>query len=159
MSTIWFDQALRDRWPRPLALEWSRQYPRLFDADDFRITRHQPKNHFCEWLTAIHLFHTTGALSLVEKYALGKAHPRKQEILNRLLPPEDIEFLAGLPNQPPDLLVYTPTFDRYWFVEVKGPGDRLRTIQRETNGAIMQRLRVPVETIAVRRATSGPTRS
>ena len=159
VNTIWFDQTLRDQWPTPVADQWSRQYPRLFDADDLRITREQPDKHFYEWLTAICLFHTLGVLSLGEKYTFGKAHPRKHEVVKRLLQPDQVEFLLGLPNQPPDLLVYTPRFDRYWFVEVKGPTDRVRPIQRHTNQAIMQRLGVPVETISVRRATSGPTRS
>lgn len=158
VDTIWFEQALRNDWPRPLADHWLRQYPALFDADDLRITREQPDKHFYEWLTAICLFHTAGALSLVEKYTFGRAHPRKHQVLKRLLTPEQIEFLRGLPNQPPDLLVYTPAYDRYWFVEVKGPTDRVRAIQRATNEAIRQELGVPVETVSVRRATSGRTR-
>jgi hypothetical protein len=98
VNTIWFDQALRDQWPKPLADQWSRQYPRLFDIDDLRITREQRDKHFYEWLTAICLFHTSGALSLVEKYTFGKAHPRKHQVLKRLLKPEQIDFLLALPE-------------------------------------------------------------
>jgi hypothetical protein len=52
--------------------------------------------------------------------------------------------------QPPDLLVYMPKTSRYWFAEVKGPGDRLSTKQVRSHDAILRRLGVPVEIIEVR---------
>ena len=66
--------------------------------------------------------------------------------------PEQIDFLRSLPNQPPDLLVYTPKLDRYWFVEVKGPTDHVRRVQANTNKEIAATLGVRVEVLNVRRA-------
>jgi len=157
-TTIWFDQNLRAQWPRPLADDWHRLYPQLFDDHDLRITRHQPQGHFYEWLAAIHIFHSSGALSLVEKYLFEGAHPRKRRIVRGLFTEPEIEFLKSLPNQPPDLLVYSKKAKRYWFAEVKGPTDRIRPVQRSTQEAIKVKLGVDTDIIHARRVTSGRTR-
>ena len=159
MTTIWFDESLRKKhWPRPLADEWHREYPQLFDDDDLRITQQQEQGHFYEWLAAITLFHRSGVLALVEKYLFGRAHPRKDRIVRRLLTPDQIACLRSLPNQPPDLLLYTPTFDRFWFAEVKGPTDHLRPVQLRTHETIMATLGVEVEIVRFQRVKSGLTR-
>jgi len=55
--------------------------------------------------------------------------------------------------QPPDLFVYVPQTSRYWFAEVKGPGDRLSGKQIRSHDAITRELGVPVEIIEVRLRT------
>src|SRR6516164_113428 len=77
-------KAIRELWPKPLAGQWLQQYPNLFDEDDRRLTVKQPRNHFCEWFAAIHLFHREGAHSLVEKYVYQN-HPAKIARLKALL--------------------------------------------------------------------------
>lgn len=79
----------------PLADEWVRQYPQLFDADDLRQTIKQPAGHFCEWFVAIYLYHRHGALSLIEKYAYAN-HLRKVQMLEKLL--SRPRSLGRLPN-------------------------------------------------------------
>ena len=152
-TVIYFSPGLRRLWPSPLAAQWASQYPELFDLDDLRITQRQPKNHFSEWLAAIHLFHRDGALSLVEKYVFSN-HPRKRALLDELLPGNQRGVLDQIRSefgvQPPDLLLYTPDRSRIWFGEVKGPGDKVRDAQRRSHGAIAQRLGMRVEMITVR---------
>jgi len=58
--------------------------------------------------------------------------------------------------QPPDLLVFDPGFTRFSFVEVKGPGDRLRPSQEQSHAAIRAQLGVPVELITVRQINEPP---
>jgi hypothetical protein len=141
-------------WPKPLAWQWSRQYPELFDADDVRIARTQTKYHFAEWFTAIHLFHRDGVLSLIEKY-IFRTHPRKWRRLDEIqdgLFGQLQEIGRSLRVQPPDLLLYSRDNTLRGFAEVKGPGDRkhpsLRQLQ--SHREIEQRLGVPVETVIVR---------
>ncbi len=154
-TTIYCSSEVRRLWPAPLASQWAKLYPRLFDSDDVRITRKQPKNHFAEWFAAIHLFHRDGMLALVEKYVYG-THPRQQDILARLLTERQRQVLdeirLGLGVQPPDLLLYSPDYSTFRFAEVKGPHDRLRDVQRRSHQAIQRRLRVPVEVVSVRLA-------
>jgi hypothetical protein len=152
-SIIYCSPELRALWPSPLAAQWAEQYPQLFDVDDIRITRHQPRNHFAEWLAAIYLFHRDGALSLVEKYLFG-SHLRKQALVRELLTEDQRAVLdsirAEFRAQPPDILVFTPDRRQFWFAEVKGPGDRVRDVQRRSHTAIRERLGVPVELVTVR---------
>ena len=152
-TTIHATKAIRDMWPNPLARQWLQQYPDLFDADDLRLTANQPKNHFCEWFAAIHLFHRERAHSLVEKYVY-QSHPSKVTRLATLLCDRERRILAAIRAtcgvQPPDLLVYVPGTTRYWFAEVKGPGDRLSAKQMQSHDAIIEQLRVSVEIIEVR---------
>jgi hypothetical protein len=83
-TTIHCTKAIRDLWPNPLAKHWHQHYPDVFDEDDLRLTTTQPKNHFCEWFAAVHLFHREGAHSLVEKYVFGK-HSVKMAKLREIL--------------------------------------------------------------------------
>jgi hypothetical protein len=135
-------------WPRPFARIWARQYPQLFDAGDLRIAFTQPSKHFCEWFIAIHLYHRDGAHSLVEKYAYSN-HRRKQERLDQLLTSAQRTILrtfrSSFKVQPPDLLVFLPKSRRFWFAEVKGPGDRLTTRHRRSHETLSQLFGVKVE--------------
>ena len=151
-TTIHCTRAIRDLWPRPLARQWLQQYPDVFDADDLRLTVNQPKNHFCEWFAAIHLFHREGAHSLIEKYVFQN-HPAKVARMASLLSEDERKTLDSIRRacavQPPDILAFVPKTGRYWFAEVKGPGDRLSAKQDRSHRAIMRELRVPVEVIEV----------
>jgi hypothetical protein len=156
--TLYYPSRLRDRWPRPLADEWALQYPQLFDADDLRQTIKQPRVHFCEWFVAIHLFHCHGALSLIEKYCY-RNHERKVQLLDEFLSAEHCAFLrhfrAKFGVQPPDLFVYLPGTDRFWFAEVKGPGDRLSALQRQSHAALMEMFGAAVQIFHVRPVRNG----
>ena len=152
-TTIHCTKAIRDLWPDPLARQWLQQYPDVFDADDLRLTVNQPRNHFCEWFAAIHLFHREGAHSLVEKYVYQN-HPAKVARLAALLSERERKTLDAIREaravQPPDLFVFVPKTTRYWFAEVKGPGDRLSPKQIRSHDAITRELGVPVEIIEVK---------
>ena len=117
-----------------LAPEWKAAYPMIFDHDDLRIATTQAQHgyHYFEWLSAILLFHTTGMLSLVEKYAF-RSHERKRGIVERLCDADTAQFLFrnGIEAhvQCPDLLVYRPDLSDWFFCEVKGPDDRIRDNQ------------------------------
>lgn len=132
IATIRIEPAQRARWRSgDLALEWRQRFPHLFDDDDLRLAKSQPKNHFCEWLGAIVLHQTTGYLSLVEKYEFA-THPRKKEIVAQLLPLAVRDALRDRSHgraQAPDLLMYAPDYSDWFFCEVKGPSDRLRDEQ------------------------------
>ena len=156
MTQIYYDEALRQAWPRPLAKQWAEQYPQLFDADDLRLTVRQPNNHFAEWFAAIHLFHRDGVLALVEKYIYA-THPAKRR---QVLQIQDglLETLQDIRRsfkvQPPDLLLYSPRRGLCGFAEAKGiPGDRRQPSakQSESHRVIKQRLGVDVELLTVRR--------
>jgi hypothetical protein len=135
-------------WPDPLAREWMRRYPHLFDEDDFRCTRKQRDLHFWEWYAAIHIFETEGAHSLVEKYVY-KNHPVKAARLASVLSQNQIDTLNAVCREthaePPDLFVYVPGTHRFWFVEVKVPPDYVRPTQAANHEAITRELGVPVK--------------
>jgi hypothetical protein len=156
--TLYYPPGLRDQWPRPLADEWAREYPRVFDADDLRQTVKQPRGHFSEWFVAIHLYRGHGLLSLVEKYCY-RNHARKVQVLDEFLSAEHCAFLrnfrAMFGVQPPDLFVYLPGTERFWFAEVKGPGDRLSPLQRRSHGALMEMSGAAVQIFHVRPLRNG----
>ena len=77
------------------------------------------------------LHHTTGYLSLVEKYEFA-THPRKQQIVAQLLPDPVRDALRGRNQgraQAPDLLMYAEDLSDWFFCEAKGARDRLRDEQ------------------------------
>ena len=134
IGTVNVAPSQRVRWQSgQLAQEWRTRFPNLFDDDDLRIAASQPGIHFYEWLGAILLHHTTGYLSLVEKYEFT-THPRKQQIAAHLLPPSVRDILRdrsqGRGAQAPDLLMYAEDLSDWFFCEVKGPRDRLKNAQR-----------------------------
>lgn len=143
-------KSLRALWPDPLAGEWLEQYPQLFDADDLRCTKKQRDLHFWEWFAAVHLFEHDGLYSLVEKYIYGN-HPVKRRRLLTVLSEDQLQTLWTIyretHSEPPDLFVYVPGTRQFWFVEAKGPTDRLRPNQRAYHEAVVRELGVPVEVL------------
>lgn len=130
-NPIFFAPEQRERFRSgDLAREWASRFSDLFDSDDLRLALSQPNNHFCEWLSAILIFETTGWLSLVEKYEFG-SHRRKTAIVEKLLPPEVLGEMKSSKIQAPDLLIYSKDFSEWRFCEVKGPGDKIREVQAE----------------------------
>ncbi|MGA3116960.1 MAG: VRR-NUC domain-containing protein [Syntrophobacteraceae bacterium] len=119
-----------------LRIEWAAQYPQVFDEQEERIAANQAGGHFFEWFAAVHLYETTGWLSLVESYQF-KIQKWKRNVLQKLGASELLEFFdsqgkAGFGRrQAPDLLVYAPDLSEFYFCEVKGPKDRLRPVQIE----------------------------
>lgn len=116
--------------------EWHDKYPDIFDDDDLRLAKNQAHLgfHFYEWLAAILLHHSTGYLSLVEKYQYtAKNHKRKQWVLKQLNSTtlsKALEYQGGDRYvQCPDLLVYAPDFSVWYFYEVKGGSDKLKKAQ------------------------------
>jgi len=150
IATVQIDPAQRARWVSGgLAIEWRERYPDLFDDDDLRIATAQPRIHFYEWLGAIVLHHTTGYLSLVEKYEFA-AHARKQQIVAQLLPPPVCDALRDRSQgraQAPDLLMYAEDRSDWFFCEVKGPSDRLRDEQLRKFGLLAEITSKPVRVL------------
>jgi hypothetical protein len=132
---------------------WAESYPQLFDELDLAQARNQPQYHFYEWLSAIVLHHSTGYLSLVGKYQFGK-HERKRAILEEVVSPETYRLIVDHPEfgttQPPDLLMYAPDRSDYFFCEVKGPGDRLRSTQRDFFDALREVSGKPIHMLRLR---------
>jgi len=131
IGTFMFDNSQREKFKDgQLLYEWANQYPQLFDQQDLQIADHPTPAHFVEWLGAIHLYETTGYLSLVEKYEF-KRHKRKQKILKEMVPVDVLSLISRKGVQCPDLFVYAPDKTDWYFCKVKGPGDRLRPVQKE----------------------------
>jgi hypothetical protein len=149
--TITCAAALKGSWPKPLAEDWLKKYPAIFDENDLELAVSQPRNHFCEWYTAIHLFQKEHALALVEKYDIQK-HGRKYHLFVKHLSVSQRNTLFKIRQefgvQLPDLFVIGASGD-CWFVEVKGPGDRISEMQRRSHEAITSKLGIPVRIINV----------
>jgi hypothetical protein len=132
-----------------LAPEWARRFPELFDEQDLRLAESQGPlgYHFVEWLAAIVLYHTTGYLSLVQKYEFT-IHRRKQEIVQKLLPADVLPILSDRAEhgraQSPDLLMYAPDLSDWFFCEVNGPRDDLRPEQTAKFAALAETSGKPV---------------
>jgi hypothetical protein len=89
IGTVEIQRSQQELWRSGrLAPAWAHRFPELFDEDDLRLAQAQGHlgYHFCEWLAAIVLHHATGHLALVSKYEF-RNHPRKQEVVQRLLAP------------------------------------------------------------------------
>jgi hypothetical protein len=132
IATVNVVRSQRARWQSGhLPQEWRTRFPNLFDDDDLRLAKSQPALHFYEWLGAVVLHHTTGYLSLVEKYEFA-THPRKQQIVTQLLPRPTRDALRDRKQasaQGPDLLMYAEDLSDWFFCEVMGPRNRLRDEQ------------------------------
>jgi len=119
-----------------LRVEWAKKYPQIFDEQEVQIAANQPEGHFFEWFAAVHLYETTGWLSLVESYQF-KVQKWKRNVLQQLGAFELLEFFdnkirAGFGRrQAPELLVYAQDFSDFYFCEVKGPTDHLHPKQIE----------------------------
>ena len=147
IATVEVVRSQRARWQSAhLAQEWRTKFPDLFDDDDLRLANSQPDFHFYEWLGAIVLYHTTGYLSLVEKYEFA-THPRKQEIVAQLLPGPVRDALRDRSQasaQGPDLLMYADDLSDWFFCEVLGPRNRLRDEQIRKFGLLAEMASKPV---------------
>ena len=110
--------------------EWLEKYSYLFDENDKEnAVRHASRGYyFHEWLAAILIFHSTGFLSLVDHYQYTP-HARKNGIFKRLVGESVAAIARKSATYCPDLLVYKANFSDWYFVEVKGPSDRLRDNQ------------------------------
>jgi hypothetical protein len=128
-ASIEYTESQRDRFRSgELVRIWARQYSKIFDKDDIRITSKQPNYHFFEWLAAITIYNSTGYLSLVEKYEFQN-HKNKQRVLRKLMTNDAMAQIYLHGAQCPDLLAYSPDYKNWFFCEVKGPRDKLRKEQ------------------------------
>ncbi len=139
---LFFSEAQRKRYREGyLWKEWLDKYPQLFDEDDIRIIRTQSIKgyHFYEWLTAIQIYNLTGYHCLVEKYEYNK-HKRKRDIINKYIESESFEKIIETKNgsrvQLPDLFVFDPDSQVWFFAEVKGLND----IRREEQDLYFRRI-------------------
>lgn len=155
LSHIHYAQQQHTRFREAELLEaWAHAYPFLFDALDIANARSQAKHgyHFVEWLSAIHLFHTHGLFSLQSKY-LYKKHVAKGDVVDQLASPEVLAFLRTLTSteyfQSPDLLSYRPDLSEWFFVEVKGPKDRMRDSQVEFFERLQEGCGVPIKLVSL----------
>lgn len=129
-----------------LPKEWKRQFPKIFDQDDLRLTESQRKLHFFEWLGAIVIFQDTGHLSLVEKYEFER-HIRKTELAARILPKNVFALIKQKGAQCPDLLVYSNDLRDWFFCEIKGDKDDLSDAQRSYFGQLSRASNKPVKVL------------
>jgi hypothetical protein len=131
MTTLEFPYggALRKRFRSgKLITEWARRYPRLFDERDVQIANNQKRYHFFEWLAAVLLYESTGYLSLIEKYET-ESHVRKIRLFRKTVPPHVYDFVIANRVGAPDLFAYAPDYSDWFFCEIKGARDRLRSHQ------------------------------
>jgi len=136
---------------------WHREYPEIFDADDLRLAQGQASlgYHFYEWFAAIQLFEGLGYLSLVEKYQF-KRHKRKYEVFSERIQSstETLDLIKRRRDfgnvQLPDLFVYRKEdLSDWFFCEIKGAGDRMRSSQEKFFRQLSQSCRRPVVSIQV----------
>lgn len=128
--TFTYHAAQRERFRSgPLAEEWKSRYPMLFNQADLDLVRHQPLYHFFEWLSAVLIYEATGWLSLVESYT-ARTHPEKRDTLSAIVGDDIFKELDLNQSGQPDLFVYRPGTDLWFFCEVKGGPDRERDNQR-----------------------------
>ena len=167
-ATIFAEQMLRDPlwWPSPLADQWRSLYPTIFSARDLEMAHNQPRNHFFEWLAAVHLFQCDRSLALVEKYQYPRAHPEKHALYTAAFTNDERRELEAIQKefqnkQLPDLLVLRPPNSQPYFVEVKGHDpitghqDKLSADQTGCFKAIRDRIGVRVVLLNVMLVDSG----
>ena len=68
------------------------------------------------------------------------------------MPEETYDWLVNAPRpcQGPDLLAYAPDHSNWFFIEVKGPSDRLRPVQRDYFAAVAEVTGRPVYQVRFR---------
>lgn len=111
-----------------LVEKWRNAYADMFDADDYRLAKRQSDYHFFEWLAAVLFRESTGYYSLLEKY---ETHPEKIKIFSEKVDPETFKFVMSHRAGIPDLFLYRPDKDEWFFCEVKGGPDRVSARQRD----------------------------
>ena len=131
--TFTFHASQRDRFREGALIQhWATRYQELFDTDDIRLlkTEHQRQYHFFEWLSAILLYEATGYKSLVIGYT-AISHPEKRRQFSEIVGPELFEWVSENQSGQPDLFVFRPGSDDWFFCEVKGGHDRMRDNQKK----------------------------
>lgn len=126
-------QAQRERYKcGELWLQWFKDYPNIFHESDQKVAENDGHRGvgFYESLAAILIYNLTGYVSLVDYYQY-RPHARKNEIFRQLVGDELADSAYQTKTYCPDLLVYKPDLSNWYFVEVKGPTDRLRPNQVE----------------------------
>jgi hypothetical protein len=145
--TFTFHPARRARFrDGTLVSEWRKQYADLFDEKDEELARNQPNKHFYEWLCAVLFREAMGYTALVEKY-IAKVHPRKRDVFYSKVPADIASFAERNQAGLPDLFVYGPKLDDWFFCEVKGGVDRTRPHQTALHAVLSEKSARPVRTI------------
>lgn len=149
-----FSSAQRDRFRLGTLLdEWAARYPNIFDERDVAIAKNQPPYHFFEWLAAVLFYEAAGYLSLIEKYETA-LHDRKIEVFRKTVPPAVCDDVLANRSGLPDLLVYAPNSENWFFCEIKGANDRLKPHQIERFETLAALSRRPVRILRFREITS-----
>jgi hypothetical protein len=139
--------------------KWLRVYPQLFDKKDELLFKRQAnmKNggyKYFECQAAVLLYENYGYWSLLEKYATKSDHPCKKRmvrLLNSLELNRAITYLQEKQGgHGPDLLVYTPTFEEWFFAEVKSPDDEIRDNQKIKFSMLYEITHKPIRLITFR---------
>lgn len=113
----------------------------LFDDVDRKNAIKQAARgyYFYEWLSAVAIYEATGYQSLIGKYA-ARSHEAKWRKFVDIAPRSVIALLTEDrrhgKTQGPDLFVYRPDKSDWFFVEAKGPTDRLRPPQAKLFGEL-----------------------
>ena len=92
------------------------------------LAENRPNYHFFEWLSAVMFYESTGYLSLLENYT-AKNHLNKIEKFKEVVSQDVFEFAINNQSGLPDLFCFLPNADDYFFCEVKGGRDRVRSNQ------------------------------
>ena len=129
-----------------LVEHWFSTYKDMFDANDYRLARNQPGNHFFEWLAAVLFRESMGYYSLIEKYESAN-HPEKVATFRGLVNGELFNFAMTNRSGLPDLFVYHPETKDWFFCEVKGGSDRLSPRQRDLHQQLEQLSKKPVRVL------------
>jgi hypothetical protein len=129
-----------------LVTEWRARYRDLFDEKDETLARNQSDYHFYEWLSAVLLWESMGYTALVEGY-IAKSHPRKRELFRATVPAEVFAFVDENQSGLPDLFVYAPSTQDWFFCEVKGGPDRIRPNQEGLFASLHDRCKKRVRLI------------
>ena len=120
-----------------LALHWFKTYNDMFDENDYRLTLSQPGYHFFEWLAAVLFRESMGYCSLIEKYESAN-HAAKIATFKSTVDSRVFDFAMANRAGLPDLFVYAPGTQDWFFCEVKGGSDRLSARQRELHDQLEQ---------------------
>jgi hypothetical protein len=134
-----FPSKLRAQWKsEDLRRKWFRQYQGIVTARENVL---QPSYGFREWFTALHFWETYGFRSAIG-YRL-KSRPDPQRIVRTRIGDDLWKVLLKSERGGwPDLFVYDPEDPRDWFfVETKGPGERLTRSQAAWFPKLKQELR------------------
>ena len=152
--------------PDGLWRDWARRYPSLFDQSDVDRAATQASNgfHYREWLAAIRLHELTGYDCLLAKYQFEKRQPRKFSIFSKLVP-EPVRLLLPPSGRPqgPDLFVYAPSLNDWFFAEAKRTRERLTPSQaalfpllEAVSGQEIRVVRFKEQSIELNESSAGP---